>query len=117
MNSGRAGDWGAFSAGSRPAGFVHPLAVRVLSEIGVELQGARSKPVSEFRGQPFDLVVTVCSSAAEECPVWLGQGRRVHQEYPDPAKAKGDEAQVLAAFRSVRDAMLRDLPALLERGA
>ena len=117
VNSGRAGDWGAVSAGSRPACFVHPLAIRVLSEIGVEVQGARSKPVGEFRGQPFDLVVTVCSSAAEECPVWLGQGRRVHQEYPDPAKAEGDEARVLAAFRSVRDAMLRDLPALLERGA
>jgi arsenate reductase len=117
VNSGRAGDWEAVSAGSRPAGFVHPLAVRVLSEIGVEVRGARSKPVSEFHGQPFDLVVTVCSSAAEECPVWLGQGRRVHQEYPDPAKAEGDEARALAAFRSVRDAMLRDLPVLLERGA
>jgi arsenate reductase len=117
VNSERAGNWEAVSAGSRPAGFVHPLAIRVLSEIGVEVRGARSKPVSEFRGQPFDLVVTVCSSAAEECPVWLGQGRRVHREYPDPAKAEGDESQVLAAFRSARDAMLRDLPALLERGA
>jgi arsenate reductase len=114
VNSGRAGEWEAFSAGSRPAGFVHPLAVRVLSEIGIELRGARSKPVAEFHGKSFDLVVTVCSSAAEECPVWLGQGRRLHQEYPDPAKAKGDEHQVLAAFRSVRDAMLRDLPALLQ---
>ena len=74
VNSGRAGDWQAVSAGSRPAGFVHPLAVRVLSEIGVEVQGARSKPVSEFRGQPFDLVVTVCSSAAEECPGLAGPG-------------------------------------------
>ena len=117
VNSGRAGDWQAFSAGSRPAGFVHPLAVRVLAEIGIEVRGARSKPLSEFRGQPFDLVVTVCSSAAEECPVWLGQGRRVHQEYPDPAKAEGDEAQVLAAFRSVRDAMLRDMPAVLQPAA
>jgi arsenate reductase len=114
VNSGRARGWQAFSAGSRPAGFVHPLAVRALSEIGIELRGARIKPLSEFHGQPFDLVVTVCSSAAEECPVWLGQGRRLHQEYPDPAKAQGDKQQVLAAFRSVRDTMLRDLPALLQ---
>ncbi len=113
VNAGRAGEWQAFSAGSRPAGFVHPLALRVLGEIGIEVPAARSKPLSEFRGQPFDLVVTVCSSAAEECPLWLGQGRRVHKEYPDPAKAEGREEQVLAAFRSVRDAMLRDIPALL----
>jgi arsenate reductase len=71
--------------------------------------------VSEFRGQSFDLVVTVCSRAAEECPVWLGREKRVHQEYLDPAQVQGDEAQVLAAFRSVRDDMLRDIPGLLER--
>ncbi len=117
MNSGRAGAWAAFSAGSRPAGFVHPLAVRVLAEIGIEVRGARSKPLSEFRGRPFDLVVTVCSRAAEECPVWLGQGRRIHREYPDPAKAEGTQEEVVAAFRSVRDAMLRDLPGLLQRMA
>ena len=117
VNARRAGAWEAFSAGSRPAGYVHPLAIRVLAEVGIEVCGARSKPLSEFRGKPFDLVVTVCSSAAEECPVWLGLGRRVHQEYPDPAKVEGDEAQVLAAFRSVRDAMLRDMPAVLQRTA
>jgi arsenate reductase len=115
VNSGRAGEWEAFSAGSRPAGFVHPLAIRVLAEIGIEVGRARSKPVGEFQGQSFDLAVTLCSSAAEECPVWLGPGKRVHQEYPDPAKAEGDEARVLEAFRSVRDAMLRDLPVLLRR--
>ncbi len=114
VNAGRAGEWVAFSAGSRPAGFVHPLAVRVLTEVGIDTPGVRSKPMSEFRGQRFDLVVTLCSSAAEDCPVWLGQGRRVHREYPDPAQAQGSEAAVLAAFRSVRDAMLRDLPALLQ---
>jgi arsenate reductase len=115
VNSGRAGEWEAFSAGSRPAGFVHPLAIRVLAEIGIEVGGARSKPVGEFQDQSFDLAVTLCSSAAEECPVWLGPGKRVHQEYPDPAKAEGDEARVLEAFRSMRDAMLRDLPVLLRR--
>jgi len=117
VNSGRAGEWRASSAGSRPAGFVHPLAIRVLQEIGIDQRGARSKPVGEFQGKPFDLVVTVCAQAAEECPVWLGGGKRVHQEYPDPAKAEGEEEQVLGAFRSVRDAMLADLPALLVRNA
>ena len=92
------------------------MALRVLAEIGIDASGARSKPVGEFRGQSFDRVVTVCAKAAEECPLWLGGGRRVHQEYPDPAKVEGDEAQVLAEFRAVRDAMLRDLPALLGRG-
>ena len=117
VNAGRAGAWQAFSAGSRPAGYVHPLAIRVLAEVGIEVRGARSKPLGEFQGQSFDLVVTVCSSAAEECPFWLGQGKRVHQEYPDPSRAEGDQARVLAAFRSVRDAMLRDLPAVLQRMA
>ncbi len=117
VNAGRAGNWQAVSAGSRPAGFVHPLAVQVLAEIGIQAAGARSKPMGEFRGQPFDLAVTLCSSAAEGCPVWLGRGQRTHKEYPDPAKAKGSEEEVLAAFRSVRDAMLRDLPVLLQRRA
>lgn len=115
VNAGNAGTWTAFSAGSRPAGFVHPLAIRVLAEIGINASGLRSKPVSEFRGEPFDLAVTVCAQAAEECPVWLGGGKRVHLGYSDPAKAEGDESQVLEAFRSVRDAMLKDIPALLER--
>lgn len=115
VNAGKAGAWRAFSAGSQPAGYVHPLALRVLAEIGIEADGARSKPVSEFRGESFDLVVTVCSQAAEQCPLWLGRGRREHLEYPDPARAEGSGEQVLEAFRSVRDAMRRDIPALLSK--
>jgi arsenate reductase len=111
--SGRA--WEASSAGSRPAGFVHPAAIQVLAEIGIDAHGARSKPVSEFRQTPFDLVVTVCAQAAGECPVWMGVGKRMHLGYPDPAKAQGDDLQILEAFRSVRDAMLKDIPALLDR--
>jgi arsenate reductase len=74
----------------------------------------RSKSADEFRGVPFDLVVTVCDDAAENCPVWLGRGRRVHLGFPDPAKAGGTEEQVLAAFRAVRDDIARQVPALLE---
>jgi arsenate reductase len=112
----RDGDrWQAFSAGTRPAGFVHPMALRALAEIGIDASRARSKPVDEFRGQPFDLVVTVCDQAAEECPVWLGSGKRVHIDFPDPARVQGEEAQIMAAFRSVRDGMQREILALLAR--
>ncbi len=99
----QAGDrWEAVSAGTRPAGYVHPNALRALAEIGVEHQG-RSKHADEFRGAAFDLVVTVCDSAAEECPVWLGHGRRVHVGFPDPAKVTGTDEEIMAAFRRVRD--------------
>jgi arsenate reductase len=93
--------WVAFSAGTRHAGFVHPHALRVLQEIGIDASQARSKSVNEFREQDFDLVVTVCDQAAEECPLWLGTGKRFHLGFPDPAKAVGSEADVMSTFRSV----------------
>ena len=112
VNARLSSDWSAVSAGTQSAGYVHPMAIRVLAEIGIEHQG-RSKSVDEFRDVPFDLVVTVCDSAAEECPVWLGQGKRVHLGFPDPAKATGSAEEVLAAFRSVRDDIALKVPALL----
>jgi arsenate reductase len=109
----RLGDaWKAHSAGTRPAGYVHPNALRALREIGIEHTG-RSKNADEFRTAALDLVVTVCDDAAEECPVWLGPGRRVHLGFPDPAKVQGTEAEVMAAFRKVRDDILARMPALL----
>jgi arsenate reductase len=104
--------WEAFSAGTQPAGYVHPLALAALAEIGIEHAG-RSKLADEFRGVDLDLVVTVCDSAAEECPVWLGKGRRVHHSFPDPAKATGTDEEVMEAFRTVRDAIGRDISQLL----
>ncbi len=101
--------WQAVSGGSKPAGYVHPKALQALEEIGIHHDG-RSKSMDEFRGQDFDLVVTVCSDAAEECPVWLGKGRQVHHAYPDPARTDRIED-----FRKVRDDMLRDLPIILEK--
>ncbi len=98
--------WEAASAGSRPAGYVHPLALQVLSELGIQHQG-RSKSVAEFQGQSFDLVITVCDRAAQECPVWLGQGTVVHMPFPDPAEAQGSLEERLAVFRQVRD-QIRD---------
>ena len=105
-------EWQAVSAGTQPTGYVHPKALQVLAEIGIQHQG-RSKSVDEFRDVPFDLVVTVCDSAAEECPVWLGQGKRVHLGFPDPAKAIGTDEEVLAVFRAVRDDIAQKIPALL----
>lgn len=108
------GNWLAYSAGTHPTGFVHPKAVQALEEIGIQHQG-RSKSVDEFQGQAFDWVITVCDSAAEECPVWLGPGRRLHLSFPDPAKASGSQAEVMRAFREVRDDIARQVPALLEK--
>ncbi len=112
VNHDFAGRWEASSAGTRPAGYVHPRALAVLHEIGIEHTGA-SKSVDQFRGQTFDLVLTVCDSANEDCPVWLGSGRRVHIGFPDPAAAVGDDAAVLQVFRDVRDDIRQRVTALL----
>lgn len=99
--------WHVVSAGTVPAGYVHPQAIAALEEIGIRHEG-RSKLADEFRDVAFDLVVTVCDSAAEECPLWLGRGVKVHHSFPDPA-ITGDTAD----FRAVRDAIAREIPALL----
>ena len=114
----RLGDtWAAVSAGTQPTGYVHPLALQVLAEIGIVPAHPRSKSTDEFRSAPFDLVVTVCDDAAENCPVWLGQGRRVHLGFPDPAQAQGSAEEILAAFRQVRDDIAQQVIAFLTRNA
>jgi len=110
----RLGDqWEAVSAGTKPAGYIHPKALRALSEIGIQHEG-RSKRVDEFKGVDFDLVVTVCDSAAEECPVWLGKGKRAHHSFPDPAKAEGTDEEVMNVFRAVRDDIEKETIKLLK---
>lgn len=106
-------EWQATSAGTKPTGYIHPMAMRALAEIGITHQG-RSKSVAEFRDTPFDLVVTVCDTAAEECPLWLGHGKRSHIGFPDPAKVVGTEEERMTAFRTVRDEIGRQVPALLK---
>ncbi len=96
--------WQAFSAGTQPSGYVHPLALKALAEIGIEHQGT-SKSVGEFLGKAFDTVITVCDDAAENCPIWLGQGKRAHIGFPDPAKAEGGEEEKMEVFRRVRDSI------------
>jgi len=113
-NARLADRWRAYSAGTQPAGYVHPKAIQVLAEIGIQHDG-RSKHADELRGVDFDLVVTVCDSAAEECPLWLGPGIRVHYSFPDPAKAAGREDEVLGVFRQVRDAIVEQIPGLLSK--
>ena len=99
--------WQAVSAGTKPAGYVHPKALAVLSEIGIQHEG-RSKLADEFKGVDFDLVVTVCDSAAEECPVWLGKGKRTHHSFPDPALTDN-----MDDFRKVRDDIEIEITKLL----
>ena len=99
--------WEAVSAGTKPAGYVHPKALEALSEIGIQHHGS-SKLTDEFRSTNFDLVVTVCDSAAEECPLWLGKGQKVHHSFPDPANTDD-----IKDFRQVRDAIAREIPKLL----
>jgi arsenate reductase len=109
-----------FSAGTHPRS-VHPLAVQVMREIGVDISeaaGYRAKSLDEFVGQPpMDLVVTVCNEAAEECPFFPGARRQEHWGFPDPSAAMGTEAERLAAFRSVRDAIAERITAFIAQSA
>jgi len=101
-----------YSAGTEPRG-LHPLAVRVMAERGVDISGQRSKPVSEFQGQAFDYVVTVCDRARQTCPSFPG-AQTLHWDLPDPVEVQGPEEERLRAFRSVRDELESRIRALLD---
>ena len=92
--------WTAFSAGTAPTGYVHHLALRALAEMGIRHQG-ESKSVETFKGQAFDVVITLCDDAAQNCPVWLGPGQQVHIPFPDPALAPGSDSTRLDVYRQV----------------
>jgi arsenate reductase len=91
------------SAGSKPAGYVHPLAIRVMAEIGIDISHHHSKSWNEFMHAPVETVITVCGNADQLCPVFPGQVNRHHLPFDDPAHAKGTEEAQLAVFRRVRD--------------
>lgn len=97
------GGWQAVSAGSNPAGYVHPLAVEVTAESRLDLSEHRSKHLSEFQNEPFDLVVTVCDSARESCPVFPGAKETLHWPFEDPVHATGTDEEKMQVFRMVRD--------------
>ena len=109
-------DWEALSAGTAPATRVHPLAVRVMAEVGVDISDHVPQHVERFVGQPWDLVVTVCDSAAEACPTFPGRVARMHVSFTDPAAATGTAPEQLAVFRRVRDEIReRLLPAIQDK--
>jgi len=107
----------AYSAGTRPSGYVHPLAVQAMSDLGIDIALQRSKSIEGFREADFDTVVTVCDDAAENCPVWLGKGRTVHIGFEDPALATGSYEERLAVFRQVRDQIRHKIFGLLANGS
>ena len=101
----------AVSAGSRAAGFVHPGAIRAMAEIGVDISDAESKSAAQFVEQPFDVVVTVCDSAAQDCPLWPGAKRIEHWPIEDPSFAPDGDAARL--FRETRQDLARRIDELV----
>ena len=97
------GEWQSESAGSKPSGYVHPLAVRAMQELDIDISANESKSLDEFRDQQFDLVVTVCDNAKDSCPVFPGATQTLHWPFDDPADATGSDDEQMVVFRRVRD--------------
>jgi arsenate reductase len=95
--------WEATSAGTHPAGAVHPLAVRVMAAVGVDISSHEPKHWAPFLDERWDLVVTVCDSARESCPLFPTAVEQIHVSFPDPVLATGTEEERLAVYRAVRD--------------
>jgi arsenate reductase len=91
------------SAGSKPSGFVHPVAIEVMREIGIDISDHRSKHLETFLAEPVDTVITVCGNAEQACPVFPGQVHRHHWGFDDPAHAEGTGEAIREEFRRVRD--------------
>ena len=91
------------SAGSKPAGYVHPLAIKVMGEIGLDISSHSSKHMNDYLTRKVSTVITVCGNADQACPMYPGQVSRYHWGFDDPAHAKGTAEQILAEFRRVRD--------------
>ncbi len=96
-------DFRVASAGSKPAGYVHPLAIQAMAEIGIDISNHRSKHLDEFLTDEVETVITVCGNADQACPMFPGQVNRHHWGFDDPAHATGSEDEQLAVFRRVRD--------------
>ena len=91
------------SAGSDPAGHVHPLAIRAMGEIGIDISSHTSKHMNEFLSCEVETVITVCDNADQACPTFPGQANRYHWPFPDPAKAEGTQEEIRKVFKQVRD--------------
>jgi len=113
VNHDLAGQVQAISAGVRPSR-VNPRAIQVMAELGLDISHHRSKSVDDLSGEKFDLVITVCDRAQEQCPLFPGETEVMHVGFPDPAKASGREEEIMSVFRQVRDAMRKQLIPLLQ---
>lgn len=107
--------WAARSAGTNPAEGVHPMAVTVMAEVGVDISEGVPEHVERYLPETWDLVVTVCDSAQETCPVFPGSVELVHISFFDPAEAEGNREEQIDVFRSVRDQIRRNLLPEIER--
>ena len=108
-------EWEAVSAGSKPAGYVHPMAIELLKEKSLPTEGLVSKSVDEFAGQDFDLVVTVCDNAKNDCPVFAGAKLTLHWPFEDPNDAEGGPEEKMKVFRSVADLIEARIGAYLDK--
>ncbi|MFO1490671.1 MAG: arsenate reductase ArsC [Kiritimatiellia bacterium] len=102
------------SAGSKPAGYVHPKAIAALAEIGIDISGHTSKHMNDFLDRNIHTVITVCGNADQVCPMYPGQVRRHHWGFVDPAHATGTDEEIMAQFRVVRDEIRRVFEAYAE---
>ncbi|MFA5109945.1 MAG: arsenate reductase ArsC [Desulfobaccales bacterium] len=116
VNHDLAGQVQAFSAGVRPSR-VNPRAIEVMGELGIDISRHHSKSIDELAGQQFDLVITVCDQAQQQCPIFPGETEVMHVGFLDPGKAAGTEAEVMAVFRQVREALRAELIPLLREKA
>lgn len=114
INARRGERWQAVSGGTKPADVPNPRALQALAEIGIITAGSTPTHMSAYYGQAFDLVLTVCDDAADNCPIWPGQGQRVHIGFPDPVDATGTDEEIMAVYRAVRDDIEREVLALID---
>lgn len=108
VNHDLSGRFEAFSAGTEPS-FVHPLAIKVLRETGIDISHHRSKGLEEFSQNQFDFIITLCDHAAETCPVFFGGTRRMHMAFPDPSGVMGTDEERLSFFRKLRDQIRKEI--------
>ncbi|MHB8854958.1 MAG: arsenate reductase ArsC [Ignavibacteriaceae bacterium] len=98
-----------YSAGTNPSKQVHPKAIQVMKEVGIDISKNYPKMVDKFLSESFDYVITVCDNAKETCPVFIGKvGKQLHIGFEDPADATGTEEEILSVFRKVRDEIKKD---------
>lgn len=98
-------DFEVFSAGANPAAEVHPLAIQVMRESGLDISHHRPKDLSQYLDEQFDHIITVCDKARDTCPTFPGDPHRIHWNYPDPVQVKGDEETQIKVFRQIASDM------------